>query len=213
MIHINLLPARAERRKELIRKQLSIAALTVLFTIATMGFLFYRVQSQYNSTQHSLQRTDKKIKQLEPIIKKIEAYKKQKEDINRKIAVIIDLDRYRLAPVVILSDLNRQRPEKLWFTNLKESGQHLAISGVAVDNETIVSFLNNLKQSAPLKNADLTLLRSQTIQDLKLKEFTINCPLDLATLPELLQSLKAAPETTHQEEVEPGTVDTGGQNG
>ncbi len=213
MIHINLLPARAERRKELIRKQLSIATLTLLFTIVALGFLFYRINSQYNSTQSTLQRTNKKIKQLEPIIKKIDDYKKQKEDINKKIAVIIDLDRYRLAPVVILSDLNRQRPKKLWFTNLKEGGQHLTISGVAVDNETIVNFLNNLKLSAPLKNADLTLLRSQSIQDLKLKEFTIDCPLDLTTLPELLQIQEAAPETIHPEQAEPGIVNKGGQNG
>ena len=147
-----------------------------------------------------MQRTEKKIKQLEPIIKKIEEYKKQKEEISKKIAVIIDLDRYRMAPVVILSDLNRQRPEKLWFTNLKESGQHLTISGVAIDNETIVNFLNNLKQSEPLKNADLTLLRSQKMEGLELKEFTIDCPLDLTSLPELLKTLEASPETTLKDE-------------
>ena len=200
MIQINLLPIRAERRKEFIRKQLSIAALTLLFTTALIGLFLYRIQARYNKTDNTLQRTEKKIKQLEPIINKIEEYKKQKEEISKKIAVIIDLDHYRLAPVVILSDLNRQRPEKLWFTSLKESGQHLTISGVAIDNETIVSFLNNLKQSVPLKNADLTLLRSQKIEELELKEFTINCPLDLTSLPEILKALDASPETTLKDE-------------
>ncbi|MEA1921245.1 MAG: PilN domain-containing protein [Pseudomonadota bacterium] len=202
MIQINLLPIRAERRKEFIRKQLSIAALTLLFTAVAIGFFYYRIQTQYNATNSNLQRTNKKIKQLEPIIKKIDQYKKQKEEISKKIAVIIDLDRYRLAPVVILSDLNRQRPEKLWFTSLKESGQRLTITGVAVDNETIVTFLNNLKQSAPLKKADLTLLRSKKIKELELKEFTINCPLDLTTLPELLKAANPddVPETTLKED-------------
>ena len=200
MIQINLLPIRAERRKEFIRKQLSIAALTLLFTVAVMGLFFYRIQAQYNKTDSTLQRTNKQIKQLEPIIKKIDQYKKQKEEISKKIAVIIDLDRYRLAPVIILSDLNRLRPEKLWFTNLKESSQRLTINGVAVDNETIVSFLNNLKQSPPLKNADLTLLRSQKIQELELKEFTIDCPLDLTSLPKLLKAPGTSPEAAHKAE-------------
>jgi type IV pilus assembly protein PilN len=202
MIHINLLPIRAERRKEFIRKQLSIAALTLLFTAVAIGFFYYRIQTQYNATNSNLHRTNKKIKQLEPIIKKIDQYKKQKEEISKKIAVIIDLDRYRLAPVVILSDLNRQRPEKLWFTSLKESGKRLTISGVAVDNETIVTFLNNLKQSAPLKKADLALLRSKKIEKLELKEFTINCPLDLTTLPELLKAANPddVPETALKED-------------
>ena len=200
MIQINLLPVRAERRKEFIRKQLSIVALTLLFTVATIGLFYYRIQAHYNATNITLQRTNKKIKQLEPIIKKIDQYKKQKEEISKKIAVIIDLDRYRLAPVVILSDLNRQRPEKLWFTSLKESNQHLTISGVAIDNETIVTFLNNLKKSDPLKMADLTLLRSQKIQELELKEFTINCPLDLTTLPELLKAQEEAPPAALKED-------------
>lgn len=218
MIHINLLPARAERRKELIRKQLSIAALTIILSVAAMGFLFYQAQSKYNRSQSALNRTNQKIKKLEPIIRKIEEYKKQKEEISKKIDVIIDLDRYRLAPVVILSDLNQQRPEKLWFTNLKENGQQLTISGVAVDNETIVNFLNNLKLSAPLKNADLTLLRSQSIQNLKLKEFTINCPLDLSSLPELLEQANVSEETTHTEKNIPERSDSkkntqGGQDG
>ena len=199
MIQINLLPIRAERRKEFIRKQISIAALTLLFTVAVMGLFFYRVQAQHNKTNSALQRTNKQIKQLQPIIEKIEQYKKKKAEISKKIAVIIDLDRYRPAPVVVLSDLNRLRPEKLWYTNLKETSQNLTINGVAIDNETIVNFLNNLKQSAPLKNANLVLLRSQKIEKLELKEFTINCPLDLTSLPKLLKTPENSPEATDKE--------------
>jgi len=200
MIQINLLPVRAERRKEFIRKQLSIAALTLFFAIAVMVLLFFRIQGQYNNTKTSLAKTNQKIKQLGPVIKKIALYKKQKAEISKKISVIIDLDRYRLAPVVVLADLNRQRPEKLWFTTIKEKGRHLTISGVAIDNETIVMFLNNLKYSIPLKNADLTLLRSRKIQDLDLKTFTIDCQLDLESLPEMLKGLETSPDISSVEE-------------
>ncbi len=204
MIHINLLPVRAERRKEFIRKQLSIAALTIFFAIAVMGLLFFRIQGQLNKTKSSLARTNKKIKQLDPVIKKIDAFKKEKAEISKKISVIIDLDRYRLAPVVVLYDLNRQRPEKLWYTDIKENNRHLTVSGVAIDNETIVKFLNNLKKSIPLHNSDLTLLRSQNIQKLDLKKFTIDCPLDLDALPEMLEKSAATPPVIAAEEEQNG---------
>ena len=204
MIQINLLPVRAERRKEFIRKQLSIVALSVFFAIAVMGLLFFRIQGQLNKTESSLARTNKKIKQLGPVIRKIEAYKKQKAELSKKIAVIIDLDRYRLAPVVVLSDLNRQRPEKLWYTNIKENSRHLTISGVAIDNETIVMFLNNLNESTPLHNSDLTLLRSHNIQKLELKKFTIDCPLDLDALPEMLEKSGSTPPAVSSEEEQNG---------
>ncbi len=200
MIQINLLPIRAERRKEFIRKQLSIVALSLVFAIAVMSMLFFKAHGQYNNTKSTLERTNRKIKQLDPVIKKIEVYKKKKEEISKKIAVIIDLDRYRLAPVVVLSDLSQQRPEKLWFTEIKENTKHLTITGVAIDNETIVTFLNNLKQSTPLKNADLTLLRSQEIKGLELKGFAIECPLDLDALPDMLIKMNISPATSLEEE-------------
>jgi type IV pilus assembly protein PilN len=192
MIKINLLPVRAERRKEFIRKQLSILVLSLVCAIMVMGFLFFHLQNRYDDTKKSLARTNKEIKQLQPIIKKIDTYKKQKQDISRKIAIIIDLDRYRLAPVVVLSDLNQFRPEKLWFTDIREKGKHLTLGGVAVDNETVVTFLNRLKKSVPLKNSDLTLLRARKVKDVELKAFTIDCPLDLDSLPEMLKELEEA---------------------
>jgi len=188
MIQINLLPVRAKRRKEFIRKQLSIAGLSIILAAVVMGVLYYRLLTQYAVTKKHLQQTNRRIKQLEPVIKKIEVYKKQKDEISKKIAVIIDLDRHRPVPVLILSDLNRLRPQKLWFSSLKRSGQQLTITGIAIDNETIVEFLNNLKQSAILKNADLTLLRSQEIEKVPLKGFTISCRLAMDSLDSILNS-------------------------
>jgi type IV pilus assembly protein PilN len=130
MIQINLLPVRAKRRKEFIRKQLSIAGLSLILAAVVMGVLYYRLLTQYTVTKKHLQQTNKRIKQLEPVIKKIEVYKKQKEEISKKIAVIIDLDRHRPVPVLILSDLNRLRPQKLWFTSLKRRGPQLTITGI-----------------------------------------------------------------------------------
>ncbi len=61
-------------------------------------------------------------------------------------------------------------------------------------------FLNNLKHSTPLKNADLTLLRSQKIQGLDLKMFKIDCQLDLESLPEMLKGLETSPDMSSVEE-------------
>ena len=200
MIQINLLPVRAERRKEFIRKQLMIAGLTLLVTIIVMGLFYHNLQNRLATTKKELQLTNREIKKLQPVIKKIEEYKKQKAEISKKIAIIIDLDRRRPAPVIIFSDLNRLHPDKLWFTSLKQSGKNLTITGIAIDNETVVSFLNNLKKSKVLKNADLTMLRSQKVAKLTLKGFTINCPLDLKSLDQAVQSFSGSKENKVAEE-------------
>ncbi|MBN2704864.1 MAG: PilN domain-containing protein [Deltaproteobacteria bacterium] len=195
MIKINLLPFRIERRREFIRKQLSILALSLILALAVMGILYFQIQTKISRTRATLTKTNQQIKDLEPIVKKIEFYKKQKEDLGKKIAVIIELDRNRPAPVVILADLNRQRPEKLWFISLKENSGVLSLSGVAIDNETIVSFLENLKLSPLLKKAELELLRARKFEGFELKEFTINCPIDKTSLPEALLQANPEPRT------------------
>jgi len=200
MIQINLLPVRAERRKEFIRRQLIIAGLSLFVAIVVMGLFYHRLQTRFAETKKELQLTNRRIKALEPVIRKIEEYKKQKAEISKKIAIIIDLDRRRPAPVIIFSDLNRLHPDKLWFTSLKQNGKNLTITGVAIDNETVVSFLNNLKKSKVLKNADLTMLRSQKVAKLTLKGFTINCPLDLESLDQAVQSLSGSKENKVAEE-------------
>ncbi|HDS15682.1 MAG TPA: hypothetical protein ENN66_03555 [Proteobacteria bacterium] len=195
MIKINLLPFRAERRREFVRKQLSIMALSLILALAVMGILYFQIHSRVTRTRATLTKTNQQIKALEPIVKKIEFYKKQKEDLGKKISVIIELDRNRPAPVVILADLNRQRPEKLWFISLKENAGVLSLSGVAIDHETIVSFLENLKLSPLLKKADLDLVRARKFEGFELKEFTINCQIDRTSLPEALQQNKPEPQT------------------
>ncbi|MCK4378784.1 MAG: PilN domain-containing protein, partial [Deltaproteobacteria bacterium] len=110
-------------------------------------------------------------------IDKINRYKQQKDEIAKKITVINNLDSARLEPIYILHDLNQYKPDKLWFTQLSRKGSNLNIKGISIDNETIVNFLDNLKQSLPLKQSELIYLKSQKIQDLNLKEFLINSML------------------------------------
>lgn len=197
MIQINLLPVRAERRKEVIRRQLSIAGLSIFLVILIMGVLFLRVSKRIDLTKGQLSKTEKEIKKLEPVIAKIEQLKKQKGEIAKKIEIIIDLDRLRPTPVVVLSDLNRLRPEKLWFEKMQRSGEHISLSGVAVDNETIVNFLDNLKTSALLHQAELQVLRAKKIEAMELKEFTLECPIDVERLPEALGREETAAEQSN----------------
>ena len=177
MIRINLLPVRAERKKQNLQNQLAIGIFTVILAVAICGYLQFFITAKINRVSRKLKSTQQEIKALKPVIDKINHYKQQKEEITRKIAVINKLDAARLAPIYVLHDLNQYKPDKLWFTQLSKKGTSLNIKGISIDNETIVSFLDNLKQSLPLKHSELIYLKSHKIQDLELKEFLINSML------------------------------------
>ncbi len=177
MIRINLLPVRAERKKHSLQKQLAIGIATIVLAIAICGYAQFFLVTKINRVSRNLKRTQKEIAALKPVIDKINRYKQQKEEINKKITIIDNLDAARLDPVYTLYDLNQYKPDKLWFTQLSKKGSSLNIKGISIDNETIVNFLDNLKQSLPLRKSELVYLKSSKIQDLELKEFLINSML------------------------------------
>ncbi|MEA2109505.1 MAG: PilN domain-containing protein [Pseudomonadota bacterium] len=177
MIRINLLPVRAERKKQTLQKQLTVGILTVVLVVAVCGYIQFFIITKISRVSRNLKRTQQEIAALKPVIDKINHYKQQKDEINKKIAVINNLDSARLDPIHTLHDLNLYKPAKLWFTQLNKKGSSLNIKGISIDNETIVNFLDNLKQSRPLKQSELIYLKSHKIQDLELKEFLINSML------------------------------------
>jgi type IV pilus assembly protein PilN len=177
MIRINLLPVRAERKKQSLQKQLAIGIGTIVLALAVCGYMHFFLTAKINRVSRNLKRTQREIAALKPVIDKINHYKQQKEAIAKKIAIIDNLASARLEPVYTLYDLNQYKPDKLWFTQLIKRGSSLNIKGVSIDNETIVNFLDNLKQSLPLKQSELVYLKSNKIQDLELKEFLINSTL------------------------------------
>jgi len=177
MIRINLLPVRAERKKHSLQKQLAIGIISIVLAVAICGYVHFFLTAKINRVSRNLKQTQKEIAALKPIIDKINHYKQQKEEISKKITIIDNLDAARLEPVYTLHDLNQYKPDKLWFTQLSKKGSSLNIKGISIDNETIVNFLDNLKQSLPLKKSELVYLKSSKIQDLELKEFLINSML------------------------------------
>ena len=149
MIRINLLPVRAERKKQSLHKQLAVGIFTIVLVVAICGFIQFFMVKKINRISHKLKRTQQEITALKPVVNKINSYKEQKNEINKKIAVINSLDSARLEPIYTLYDLNQYKPDKLWFTQLSKKGSSLNIKGISIDNETIVNFLDNLKQSRP----------------------------------------------------------------
>ncbi len=177
MIRINLLPVRAERKKQNLRKQLIIGISIIIMTLGVCGYLHFFMLAKINQVSRNLKRTQREIAALKPVIDKINRYKKQKKEITKKISIINNLAAARLEPVYTLYDLNQYKPDKLWFTQLNKKGSSLNIKGISIDNETIVNFLDNLKQSLPLQQSELIYLKSSKMQDLELKEFLINSTL------------------------------------
>ena len=155
MLQINLLPVREVRKRFEARQILLQLVLVLILTAAAIGAFHTRLSSQVERTQARILQMDKDIAQFKPQIEQVEAFKKKKKELEKKIEVIESLDRARRGPVRILAELSDRIPDRVWVTSLETNGAQLKLQGESLDNELVAVFVRNLAESKYLGDVDL----------------------------------------------------------
>jgi type IV pilus assembly protein PilN len=169
MIRINLLPFRAARKKENIRRQLMIYGLSVVFLLCIMGWGFIHLTTTLSDLKTEEDTKQKELKSFEVTIKKIGELEKKIKEIRAKLEVIKELERNKTGPVHLLDEIALAVPrEKLWLSSMKENRGSLTLTGTAMDNETIALFMTNLEKSEYISGVDLQSAKLRTIPEYKL---------------------------------------------
>ncbi len=186
MIRINLLPVRAAKKKETLRQQIIIAALSLGVILAAIGYLGVSISNKITEVEKKITAINKEIIKL----KKEETYSKdierKKKAVEAKLKVIDDLDKKKSGPVHLMDELTKsipfeptaELPKKIQINSLKEKGGTLELKGIALDNEIIASFMTNLENSPYFKNVNLGSSKGVEKQKIKVKDFTITCQLE-----------------------------------
>lgn len=178
MIRINLLPFRAARKKENIRRQVTVFALCIVFLVLVMIYYTIQLNSTLSKAKQEEARIQAELKTYEETIKKIGELEKKIKEIRAKLDVIKELENNKTGPVYLLDEIATAVPkEKLWLTSLKESGGSLELRGTAMDNETVALFMTNLAKSAHISNVDLQSVRLRYLATYKLRvsDFVLDC--------------------------------------
>ena len=155
MIEINLLPVREARRKADLRQQLMQLVLVLMLVGAGVGYAHSRITSQTSTSQRRIVQMEADIKQFEPQLKQVAAFRKKKTQLEKKIDVIDGLDRARSGPVRVLDELAMHAPERLWITNLSTSGDRIQLKGESLDNELVAVLMHALGESPYFDDVDL----------------------------------------------------------
>ena len=143
MILINLLPHRQEkrqRRKIAFFAGLGAAAVAGLVIIALWWFV---LQHLISNQQQRNQFLSAEITRLESQIKDIATLKAEIEALKARQKAVEDLQTDRNVPVRLLNELVKQTPEGVYLTSIKQTGNVVAVNGVAQTNERVSEFLRN----------------------------------------------------------------------
>ena len=176
MIRINLLPYREREKKEDITRQIVVLGITlVAFLLAVGSFQLYLSMSVSN-LEKNIKLQEEELVRLTKTIGDIEKYKMNKTVLERKLAIINNLEENRLAPVIMLDELSILVPVKdVWLDKISEKGSDLTIEGVARNNIEVAHFMRNLSGAKFVKTVDLVSTREKEISGMKLQAFVVSC--------------------------------------
>jgi type IV pilus assembly protein PilN len=176
MIRINLLPFRAARKKENIRRQVSIFVLSlILVLLGLFGFNHY-LGSQIDDLNDDIKRANAELNKYNEINKEIAKIKKTLENLKKKMDVINTLELSRHAPVRLMETLTKTViAKRMWFTRLEDQEKSLKIDGVALDNKTVADFMVRLQGCGLFKSVNLKTLKHKEFEGNNLKEFKVTC--------------------------------------
>ena len=176
MIRINLLPFRAERKKENIRRQVSIFILSLIFVLLCLFYYNHKLSSDITKLGEDIDATNADLKKFNEINKEIARIKKTLENLKKKMDVIVTLEQNRHAPVHLLDTMTKMVVAKrMEFTRLEDRGQSVRIEGIALDNKTVADFMVRLQGCGLFKSVNLKTLRRQEVQANNLKYFQVIC--------------------------------------
>jgi type IV pilus assembly protein PilN len=146
MIRINLLPFRAARKKENIRRQVSIFFLSLILVLIVAFWFNFVLSGKINTLNKQIKETKAQLDKYNKINKEIADIKKKLEILSKKIEVIQTLDLTRKVPVELLDDISRLLVEKrMWLTSLSEKSGAIKVSGIALDNPTIAEYMTRIQ--------------------------------------------------------------------
>lgn len=178
MIRINLLPFRAAKRRENIRRQVSIYILVAIFLIMAIAYFTLDLNSQLAAAKSKENTLKQEQAKYVKISKKIQQLKQNTESTTSKLKVIKGLEKKKMGPFQLLSEIAWAVPtDKLWLSSLKEQGGILTLTGTAMDNNTVALFMTNLEKTSIIRSVDLKTTKLKTLkkQKLDVTDFALVC--------------------------------------
>ena len=161
MARINLLPWRAERRKQ---RQQEFFAMLGLAAVAAVLVSFLIVMYYNGQIEGQMQRNEylrQQIVLVDQKIKEIEELDKKKANLLARKQVIEELQASRSQMVHLFDQLVRTIPDGVRLSSIKQAGQELTLEGQAQSNARVSSYMRNLEESGWMGNPDLSIIEAK----------------------------------------------------
>lgn len=181
MIRINLLP-QDERTTTRSIKLPSFAGMAplailpaVLVVVCVHAFL---TQSKLTVLRKDVVEVREEVRTIQPQVDRVKKLTAKREELERRLEVIRQLDEDRFLSVRWMDELSRHLPGYLWLTEASQIGAgQIRVSGVTFSNLIVADMMMRLERSSMFANVDLSQTERGLIDGREVIQFSINSSL------------------------------------
>jgi type IV pilus assembly protein PilN len=181
MLRINLLPVRKIKQQFLAKRQLKFFGIAVLALLLVLALYGWSLVSTASSLTAENKRLETRKQELAKIIKEIEELEKSKEQIKNQTETIKRLAKTSALTAHLLDAVANLTPnDRMWLTNLDQSGNTMKINGMALDNQTVAEYMQKLEKESPyISDVALTDSKLQPYSGRNLKSFSLSATVGM----------------------------------
>ncbi len=183
MIEVNLIPEEERkkiRRVRVVRPKIGIPGLDMFLSIALLliaaGALFFMNRGttlQINSLDDKITAARKELRELEKEKKLVEDIQQRQNELTKWVSLVQDLNKDRALAVHIMDELNRLKPDYMWFVSFEENSGNFKIEGKTFSNLIISNFMVRLRESPYFTNIQLQEVTERRERDQDVMGFTV----------------------------------------
>jgi len=177
MIRINLLPFRAARKKENIRRQVSIFCLMIVLVVLSQIYYTNWTSRKIDQLNSNISQVKNEIALYKGKAHEVTEIKKKLKKLEMKLGIVDSLEAKRRAPVRLIDALTLLMvPKRMWLNSLKSDAKNLVLKGLAFDNKTVADFMTRIEGSSLFSGVDLKNLQMKPIKGAaRIKSFEVVC--------------------------------------
>ncbi len=177
MIKINLLPFRIARKKENIRKQISIFSLLIFLTAVLLFWYAQYMNKQIQTVKDKTKQVNSQIAKYKEKADRVTKIKKNLKALDEKLKIVSSLNKEKDRQLVLFDSMTGLIvPGRMWIESFKTQKGAVIIKGIAYDNPTIADFMEQLEKSSLFNKVDLKTAKIKKFKDgVMLKSFELLC--------------------------------------
>ena len=176
MIRINLLPYRAARKTENVRRQVSLFVLSLILAAIVMLSFQISVNNKISDLKVKVKEKTAELDKYKSKAKEVDTIKGKLDKLNTRMDVMSKLDKNRKGPINLLTAMTQLViPERMWLESMSSSKGTVKLEGVVLDNKTAADFMSLLEKSNLFSSVDLSSVKQKEYGRQKMKAFQITC--------------------------------------